>query len=252
MTSTAVGWGRPYLRLALIIASLAALLFSLTVATRPALAQGPPGNNGTVKIHDGSGADGEPSPVMRNEPHVGCVFHIHGFNFDGGQSGDWKILEWPPTGNGELAASGDYSANSNGEFEEDVDLTAYVAAHPSGHNQGNHFKLFVEGENGTANDGTFETTEVKHKVFWVECPGQQGGPPPGQPGGEEEEEEEQPPPPGQPGGEQDVQPGQGGPGADQVPDTATGEPASPVLPALVVLGLLATMASHRLMQKRRA
>jgi hypothetical protein len=172
MAPAAVGSARPYLRLVLVVASLAALLFSLAVATRPTLAQGPPGNNGTVKIHDTIGE--EPSPVMRNEPHVGCQFHIHGFNFDPGQDGDWWILEWPPTGDGELAADDWYLADSNGEFEEPVDLTAYIAAHPSDHNQGNHFKLFVEGENGEPNDGILETTEVKHKVFWVECEAQPG------------------------------------------------------------------------------
>jgi len=170
MAPAAVGSARPYLRLALIVASVAALLFSLAVATRPTLAQGPPGNNGTVKIHDTWNSEPAPSE-MRNEPHVGCQFHIHGYNFDAGQDGDWWIIEWPPTGDGEppAAASGDYLADSNGVFEVNVSLTS-----DSGHNQGDHFKLFVEGENGEAKDGTLETTEVKHKVFWVDCPQQVG------------------------------------------------------------------------------
>src|SRR5688572_20886728 len=37
-----------------------------------------PGNNGTVKVHDGPN---EPAAEVRNEPHV-CTFHLHFFFAD--------------------------------------------------------------------------------------------------------------------------------------------------------------------------
>ena len=51
------------------------------------------GNNGTMKVHED---EPEPSPVRKNQPKV-CDFHLHGFNFDGGSSGTWRI-EAPTSG----------------------------------------------------------------------------------------------------------------------------------------------------------
>ena len=49
----------------------------------PALATGgPPGNNGTIKIHE----QGTPSGTESNDPKV-CVFNVEGYGFDVGQSG---------------------------------------------------------------------------------------------------------------------------------------------------------------------
>jgi hypothetical protein len=59
-----------------------------------------PGNNGTIKIHQ---SPGEAEPIVRNEPHVSCLFHIHAFFADSAQTGDWWIKSWPPTGDGRLS-----------------------------------------------------------------------------------------------------------------------------------------------------
>src|SRR6266446_10434556 len=78
-----------------------------------ALANDTPGNNGTVKIHEGASenANGE----VRNEPHV-CTFHLHFYFADPEQSGTWEIQEWAPTGTkGTVVLSGTYDTAGDGE-----------------------------------------------------------------------------------------------------------------------------------------
>ncbi len=77
--------------------ALLAALMLVALAAAPAGAAGPPGNNGTVKIHNVGEAETEPSPEIKNEPHVSC-FHVHFFFADTHQSGDWWITGQPPTG----------------------------------------------------------------------------------------------------------------------------------------------------------
>jgi len=109
-----------------------------------------PGNNGTVKIHEGAG---EPSPEVRNEPHV-CTFHLHFFFADAGDTGTWEIQEWSPGDKGTVVLTGTYMTDENGE-DRDPDAGAYEL--PDG-----HYKLFW--------DGDLETNKHdKHKVFWVDC-----------------------------------------------------------------------------------
>jgi hypothetical protein len=132
----------------------------------------PAGFNGTVKIHDGNG---EAEPIRRNEPHVGCTFHIHGFNFDAGSSGTWSIQSWPPTGDRSVVASGSWGpADGEGDWR-----TAVMSLPGGDHNQGAHYKLNVDQTNPSAPGAE------KHKVFWVDCPPVTGG---AGGGGEEEED----------------------------------------------------------------
>ena len=134
---------------AALISLLTALIMALAVAA-PVSADSP-GNNGTVKIHDG--AD-EPAPIIQNEPHVGCGFHLHFFFADAGQAGDWWIQSWPPTGNGTTVLTGTYLTDANGEYRDPA-----VGSHslPAG-----HYKLFWVGRNDS---------NVKHKTFWTgDCP----------------------------------------------------------------------------------
>ncbi|MFI8892212.1 LPXTG cell wall anchor domain-containing protein [Streptomyces paradoxus] len=116
----------------------------------PAAQAAPPGDNGTVKIHDA--ATGE--ELRRNEPHV-CAFYLDAFGFDGGQEVDWHIDAIPPSENkGETVESGALTLDSEGHGRsEDLSL-------PDG-----HYKLFwtFEGEKGSA----------KHKVFWSDCEDEQ-------------------------------------------------------------------------------
>ncbi|QCD56386.1 LPXTG cell wall anchor domain-containing protein [Streptomyces hawaiiensis] len=116
----------------------------------PAAHATPPGDNGTVKIHDAStGAE-----LRRNEPHV-CAFYLDAFGFDGGQEVDWRIDAIPPSENkGETVKSGALTLDARGHGRsEDLSLP------------GGHYKLFwnFEGEKGSA----------KHKVFWTDCEDEQ-------------------------------------------------------------------------------
>ena len=106
----------------------------------------PPGNNGTVKIHEG---DGEAEPLVRNEPHV-CNFHVHWFSFDDLESIDWEIRAWPPTGDGQTVVASGSTVLEGGEGR-----TAVMSL-PDG-----HYKLY--------SDSVAAPGGEKHKVFWVEC-----------------------------------------------------------------------------------
>lgn len=134
----------------LALATIAALLLSLLAITRPALADAP-GNNGTVKIHEGAT---EEEPIVANDPHV-CTFHLHFFFGDDVQAGDWWIEQWAPDDMGTVVLTGTYDA-TNGE---DRQPEQGVYDLPDG-----HYKLFWEGATNPGGQ-----TEIKHKVFWVDC-----------------------------------------------------------------------------------
>ncbi|MEW2811673.1 hypothetical protein AB0929_32015 [Streptomyces massasporeus] len=123
---------------------------SAVLLLAPAAHATPPGDNGTVKIHDASTGE----ELRRNEPHV-CAFYLDAFGFDGGQRVDWHIDAIPPSENkGETVESGALTLDSEGHGRsEDLSL-------PDG-----HYKLFwnFEGEKGSA----------KHKVFWTDCEDEQ-------------------------------------------------------------------------------
>jgi LPXTG-motif cell wall-anchored protein len=141
-----------------------ALLFLATAGANRALAD-PPGNNGTVKIHEGAT---ENEPLRANEPHVHCSFHIHGFNFDAGMSGTWRIEGWAPTGGG--IYNGTWGpADGNGDWRSP--RTGAMTILPG------HYKLSVWQT--ATND---PPGGAKQKVFWVEC-GQSSGGAPGNSGG---------------------------------------------------------------------
>lgn len=156
---------------------------------------GPPGDNGTVKVHDPR----TPPEDMRNEPHV-CTFTLVGSNFDGEQQVWWKIRTWPP-GDGSkerpVVLEGDLALDGEGHGEtEEYEL-------PDG-----HYKLFwnFEGENGRA----------KQKVFWVDC-GDEESEKPG------DEASEEPETPGEEGGTPGETAPEETPGAGQPDGEAPGE-----------------------------
>ncbi|MGK3940527.1 LPXTG cell wall anchor domain-containing protein [Streptomyces caeruleatus] len=127
------------------VASTALLVAPVAHAT-------PPGDNGTVKIHDA--ATGE--ELRKNEPHV-CTFYLDAFGFDAVQEVDWHIEAWAPTADvkGETVKSGEITLKDGHGRTEDLSL-------PDG-----HYKLFwnFDGEKGAA----------KHKVFWTDCEDEEGG-----------------------------------------------------------------------------
>jgi hypothetical protein len=111
---------------------------------------GAPGNNGTVKIHEGAG---EPTPEPRNEPHV-CTFHVHAAHFDAGQVLTFTVQSWEPTGDRSVVLTGSITADGTGAGRAPVS-GAYGL--PDG-----HYRLTVDTGNGTP-------TQDKHKMFWVRC-----------------------------------------------------------------------------------
>ncbi|MDQ0749009.1 LPXTG-motif cell wall-anchored protein [Streptomyces africanus] len=123
---------------------------SAVLLLAPAAHATPPGDNGTVKIHDASTGE----ELRRNEPHV-CTFYLDAFGFDGVQEVDWHINAIPPSENkGETVKSGALTLDGQGHGRtEDLSL-------PDG-----HYKLFwnFDGEKGAA----------KHKVFWTDCEDEQ-------------------------------------------------------------------------------
>src|SRR6266516_8128719 len=132
-----------------VVTILATAALLATVGVAGVQANDAPGNNGTVKIHDGAT---EPSPEVRNQPHV-CTFHLHFFFADAGQAGSWWIRSWSPTGDGSVVMTGTYTTDADGEYRTPALPGAYTL--PDG-----HYKVFWEGRS---------SQNVKHKVFWVEC-----------------------------------------------------------------------------------
>jgi len=131
------------------LAWIAVMALSLTAIVAPsASAVDSPGNNGTVKVHEGAS---ETEPLVRNEPHV-CTFHLHFFFADPVQAGTWKIEEWAPGEKGAVVLTGTYDTAGDGIDRRPATGTYSL---PAG-----HYKLFWDGDGGRHD---------KMKVFWVEC-----------------------------------------------------------------------------------
>lgn len=151
MPQTRAGAGRSRSRVSWLgWSAVAGLLAAAVVAPGPAASTD--GNNGTVKIHEGST---ETEPIVRNEPHV-CTFHLHFFFADPFEAGTWEIQEWSPGDKGTVVLSGTYDTNGDGE---DRDPETGVHELPDG-----HYKLFWDGDQDSLKHD-------KHKVFWVDCEG---------------------------------------------------------------------------------
>lgn len=117
---------------------------------------GPPGFNGTIKVHDGTT---ESEPIVANQPHVGCDLHLHGFDFDRSADGSWRIIAWPPTGDQSTVRwSGTWDTSAEtGDWRTEL-LTASNSDMVDGRA---HFKVFV--------DQTGAPGGEKAEVFWVAC-----------------------------------------------------------------------------------
>ena len=135
----------------------AGALVLTALAGQATFANDTPGNNGTVKIHEGAS---EPSSEVRNEPHV-CTFHLHFFFADPEQAGTWEIQKWAPGDNkGTVVLAGTYDTAGDGE-DRQPETGAYGL--PNG-----HYKLFWDGDLDTGKHD-------KMKVFWVDCEGEVQG-----------------------------------------------------------------------------
>ncbi|HEX8939578.1 MAG TPA: hypothetical protein VF763_05395 [Candidatus Limnocylindrales bacterium] len=113
-------------------------------------------NSGTLKIHQGATDDATAAAGVDidTDPHV-CTFHLHWFFGAAGETGTWWIEAWSPDANaGTVMLRGTFTADVHGEYR-----TAGSFSLPAG-----HYKAFWEDHGST-------TTEVKAKVFWVDCTG---------------------------------------------------------------------------------
>ena len=161
ITRTSTSHARPMLLTLVAVVSLAILAVAPALAAKPSS----PGNNGTVKVHDGAT---EASPPTQNNPHV-CDFHLDFLFADAGQVGDWWVESWSPGGDGSVVVSGTYVTDAEGYARQPAAGSFLI---PDG-----HYKLSWEGaENPGGN------VNPKHKVFWVDCGDGGGG---GGGGGEE-------------------------------------------------------------------
>ncbi len=148
---------------------LALMCAAVALPATPALAEDPPGNNGTVKI---AGRDIDTIPD--NEPHQGCTFTVQFFGYDEGaksaraifevlrSSGDEVVHEDTYVFIGEDAASGAGTATGL-DASRTYDLNAKLAPYAAdgNANQGVHVRLTVRAEGSIGAD-------VKSKTFWAE------------------------------------------------------------------------------------
>jgi len=127
------------------------LAVAMLAPASPALSNDTPGNNGTVKIHEGN-TENDPGEV-RNEPHV-CTFHLHFYFSDPEQAGTWEIQEWSPGDKGTVVLNGTYDTQGDGEDRQPPQ--GVYTLDPG------HYKLFWDGDLDTLKHD-------KMKVFWVDC-----------------------------------------------------------------------------------
>jgi hypothetical protein len=132
-------------------AAVIGLVAVAMLAPASALSNDTPGNNGTVKIHEGD-TENDPGEV-RNEPHV-CTFHLHFYFSDPEQAGTWEIQEWSPGDKGTVVLSGTYDTQGDGE-DRQPEQGVYTL-------DPGHYKLFWDGDLDTRKHD-------KMKVFWVDC-----------------------------------------------------------------------------------
>uniref|UniRef100_UPI00036B4978 hypothetical protein n=1 Tax=Nocardiopsis halotolerans TaxID=124252 RepID=UPI00036B4978 len=108
----------------------------------------PPGDNGTVKIHDPATSEDD----NRNEPKV-CEFQVVADNFDEVQEVSWEILAKPEDGGGWSDVVLDGTLVLDGDGSGSTEILQL---------DDGHYKL----------DWTFEgqhSSDAKHKVFKVDC-----------------------------------------------------------------------------------
>jgi hypothetical protein len=126
----------------------------------------PPGNNGTVKIHDDYG-----DTALHNVPHVDCDFAVAFWGFDTDQTLNVSFAGQAPTGKDtpltvtgaatsitspdEAGGGQDYDGELDFSADQ-LDLASLGDPHPQ---QGYHVKLSVD---------TGEPGGHKYKVFWLQ------------------------------------------------------------------------------------
>ena len=125
----------------------------------------PAGNNGTVKVND------ETSPNRDNDAHVGCNFSVSFYGYDtGSQTGQLTFVGHAPTrGSGSVTLSASWSTadrTGGNQLDQTVPVSfsqlAGIFKGVAPAHQGYHVKL-------TATVTGSQGSDVKHKVFWIDC-----------------------------------------------------------------------------------
>lgn len=132
----------------------------------------PAGNNGTVRIDD------EATPNQDNDPHIGCDFSVSFYGYDSRtQTGKLTFVGQAPTrGSGSVTLSAGWrTADRTGgdQLDQTVPVSfsqlagLFKGVAPA--HQGYHVRL-------TATVSGSQGSDVKHKVFWIDCPPGPAGP----------------------------------------------------------------------------
>lgn len=156
------------LRLVVKVATAVTVIAGLSLLSNSAFAaSNPPGNNGTVKIHN-LPLDSRP----HNQPHVDCPFTVTFFGFDTGDVAHVLFTAWSPTGKGKtlltdtvfIGADDNSGGGSQAGFDGEKTYTLNfdgIAPHPQ---QGFHVKLKVT----VTSPGSKTPKFNKYKVFWAQ------------------------------------------------------------------------------------
>jgi len=152
----------------LVVASLLALALVGPSAAGALATGGPPGNNGTIKIHE----LGTPSGTESNDPKV-CVFNVEGYGFDVGQRGYLMFtVQGGDSPHGTNAGPYNFGPTQASAQHRSYYETEYFRLQPG------HYKATLYGKKGDTIN--LKDVKAKSKVFKVECEATQGpsSPPP--------------------------------------------------------------------------
>jgi len=163
-----------------LVGLLTALLVagSLTLTQMAGAATNPPGNNGTVKIHDKE-SDVTLDSNPHNQPHVGCPFTVTFFGFDEGDKAKLVFTAWAPTGKGthlltdtvDIGADDNSGGGSPSGFDGAKTYTLDFGSIVPHEQQGFHVKLRVIVTSPNSKTPKFN----KYKVFWAQPCKSSGG-----------------------------------------------------------------------------
>lgn len=140
----------------LAVASLLALALAGPSAPGVAAAD-PPGNNGTIKIHE----QGTPSGTESNDPKV-CVFNVEGYGFDVGQHGYLMFsVQGGDAPIGTNAGPYDFGPIQASARHRSYYETEYFQLRPG------HYRATLYGKEGDSIN--LKDVKAKSKVFKVQC-----------------------------------------------------------------------------------
>jgi hypothetical protein len=141
----------------LVVASLLALALVGPSAISVAATGGPPGNNGTIKIHE----LGTPSGTESSDPKV-CVFNVEGYGFEVGQRGYLMFtVQGGDSPRGTNSGPHSFGPTTGSAKHRSYYETEYFRLQPG------HYKATLYGRSGDTIN--LKDVKAKSKVFKVQC-----------------------------------------------------------------------------------